>query len=232
MSFRGFDGGRQNGRVNLDRAWRLAFALAWDSALAGTTPVGAVVIDSGGAVVAEGRGRRYEPAMSGRQLSNSHVADAELNALALLAPERHYEDHALLTTLEPCCMCSGAAVQATIMTLRYAGRDPYAGTAHLQGTTPQARRRPILMLGPMSDVRGRFGELLHVVWLVNFGASRAVLVEQERGYPTSTRWPRTRHQSQSKLCATRSAPVTDAIGGQLSCCWPVNRASGSRRRLY
>ena len=39
------------------------------------------------------------------------------------------------------------------------------------------------MLGPMSDVRGRFGELLHVVWLVNFGASRAVLVEQERGIP-------------------------------------------------
>ena len=68
--FAGSTVGVRMGRVNLsDRAWRLAFALAWDSALAGTTPVGAVVIDSGGAVgVAEGRGRRYEPAMSGRQL--------------------------------------------------------------------------------------------------------------------------------------------------------------------
>ena len=204
-------GGRQNVEVNLDRAWGLAFALAWDSYLAGTTPVGAVVVDADDVVVAEARGRRYEPAMSSHQLSNSHVAHAELNALALLPPDRHYEDHTLLTTLEPCCMCSGAAVQATIMSLRYAGRDPYAGTAHLQVDTPHARRRPISMLGPLSDVRGRFAELLHVIWLVDFGASRAVLVEQERGIPDIYALATRSAADSIRALRDASAPVTDAM---------------------
>jgi tRNA(adenine34) deaminase len=169
--------------VDLDHAWGRAFALAWDSFVAGTTPVGAVVVDAAGIAVTEGRGRRYEAPTSGPQLAYCHVAHAELNALALLPPDRHYEDHTLLTTLEPCCMCLGAAVQATIMTLRYAGRDPYGGTAHIEVDTPQARRRPLSVVGPLPDVRGRFAELLHVLWLVDVGASPAVLAEQERGLP-------------------------------------------------
>jgi tRNA(Arg) A34 adenosine deaminase TadA len=36
-------------------------------------------------------------------------------------PTRHYEDHILVTTLEPCCMCLGAAVQSTITRLQFAG---------------------------------------------------------------------------------------------------------------
>lgn len=95
-----------------------AAALAWDSFLAGTTPVGAVVVDAAGVVVTEGRGRRYDAPTSGPQLSYCHVAHAELNAVALLPQDRHYEDRTLVTTLEPCCMCLGAALQATITTPR------------------------------------------------------------------------------------------------------------------
>jgi tRNA(Arg) A34 adenosine deaminase TadA len=197
--------------VNLDHAWVQAFALAWDGYLAGTTPVGAVVVDSAGVVVAEARGRRYDRAMVGRQLSNCHVAHAELNALALLPPDRHYEDHTLLTTLEPCCMCLGAAVQATIISLHYAGRDPYAGTAHLEVDTPQARRRPISMLGPLSDVRGRFAELLHVIWLVDYGASPAVLAEQERGIPEIYAVARRPAAGSIRALRDAAAPVSDAI---------------------
>ena len=80
-------------------------------------------------------------------------------------------------------MCLGAAVQTTVTTLRYGGRDPYGGTGHIEVDTPQARRRPLSVLGPLPDVRGRFSELLHVLWLVDFGASAAVLAEQERGIP-------------------------------------------------
>lgn len=169
--------------VDLEGAWERALELAWFSFLAGTTPVGAVVVNAAGDVVAEGRGRRYEDDASDRGLAHCHIAHAEINALALLPPENHYEDHALLTTLEPCCMCLGAAVQATITRLYFAGRDPYGGASRLVVDTPQARRRPLVVTGPLPGPRGRLAELLHVRFLVDFGAAEPVLAEQRRDLP-------------------------------------------------
>ena len=37
------------------------------------------------------------------------------------------------------------------------------------------------MTGPLPAPRGRFAELLHVRWLLDFGAAEAVLAEQRRG---------------------------------------------------
>jgi tRNA(adenine34) deaminase len=169
--------------VELDGAWQRALEQAWQSFLAGTTPVGAVVTDSVGEIVAEGRGRRYETADAGRQLSYCHIAHAEINALALLPPGRHYEDHLLLTTLEPCCMCLGAAVQATFTRLHFAGRDPYGGASGLVVDTPQARRRPLAVTGPLVGWAGRFAELLHVRWLLDYRAAEPVLDVQRQGLP-------------------------------------------------
>jgi tRNA(Arg) A34 adenosine deaminase TadA len=168
-----------------DVAWHRAMELAWQSFLAGTTPVGAVVADPAGHIVAEGRGRRYEHDDGTRgHLAYCHVAHAEINALAQLPPTRHYEDHVLLTTLEPCCMCLGAAVQSTITRLHFAGRDPYAGSSRLRIDTPQARRRPLHITGPLADPRGQFAELLHVRWLLDYGAAEPVLEAQQRGLTT------------------------------------------------
>jgi tRNA(Arg) A34 adenosine deaminase TadA len=169
--------------MDLDAAWHHALEQAWQSFLAGTTPVGAVVTDSVGEIVTEGRGRRYENTDAGRQLSYCHIAHAEINALALLPPGRHYEDHLLLTTLEPCCMCLGAAVQATITRLHFAGRDPYGGASGLVIDTPQALRRPLAVTGPLADWPGRFAELLHVRWLLDYRAAEPVLDVQRRGVP-------------------------------------------------
>jgi tRNA(Arg) A34 adenosine deaminase TadA len=169
--------------MELDEAWQRALDQAWQSFLAGTTPVGAVVTDPVGEIVAEGRGRRYENADGGRQLAYCHIAHAEINALALLPPGRHYEDHILLTTLEPCCMCLGAAVQATLTRLHFAGRDPYAGASGLVVDTPQARRRPLAVTGPLAGRPGRFAELLHVRWLLDVRAADPVLDVQRRGIP-------------------------------------------------
>ena len=170
----------------LDGAWHRTLELAWQSFLAGTTPVGAVVADPAGRVVAEGRGRRYEQDDGTRgQLAYCHIAHAEINALAQLPPTRHYEDHILLTTLEPCCMCLGAAVQSTITSLHFAGRDPYAGAALLRVETAQARRRPLVITGPLADSRGQFAELIHIRWLLDYGAAQPVLEAHERGIPES-----------------------------------------------
>jgi tRNA(Arg) A34 adenosine deaminase TadA len=166
-----------------DRAWERALDLAWDAFCSGTTPVGAVVTDAAGAIVAEGRGRRYEPAGPPGQLAGSHVAHAEINALARLGAGRHYEDHALLTTLEPCGMCHGAAVQASVGMLAYAGADPYAGTGRLDFAVPQTRRRPLRVTGPLPDVRGRLAELLHIAFLLQRPAAPHVLAAQQSALP-------------------------------------------------
>jgi tRNA(Arg) A34 adenosine deaminase TadA len=149
--------------------------LAWESFCAETTPVGAVVLAPDGTIAAEGRGRRFEPPVIDQQLAHTRIAHAELNALAVLPPTRSYEDHLLLTTLEPCCMCLGAAVQSTITTVHYAAPDPYGGSADLIIDTPQARRRPLALYGPVDDERGAFAEQLHLVWLLEAAAPDAVL---------------------------------------------------------
>lgn len=79
-------------------------------------------------------------------------------------------------------MCLGAAVQSTVTGLQYAGRDPYRGAAHVTVDTPQTRRRPLSVEGQLEDWRGRFAELLHVLWLLDVGAE-AVLAKQERSLP-------------------------------------------------
>ena len=172
---------------DVDNGWERALELAWDSFCGHTTPVGAVVLNSSGVIVAEGRGRRYEKTGPPRQLAGTHVAHAELNALAQLGADRHYQDHLLLTTLEPCGMCHGAAVQATVGSLAYAGSDPYAGTGDLVFGTPQARHRPLRVTGPLEDERGRLAELLHIVWILRLPAGPHVLAAQQAGLPARTR---------------------------------------------
>ena len=116
--------------MSLDVAWGRALELAWQSFVAGTTPVGAVVTDRGGDIVAEGRGRRYEHQDGTRgHLAYCHIAHAEINALAQLPPTRHYEDYSLLTTLEPCCMCVGAATRWRPAPPRAACSPSFAGVA-------------------------------------------------------------------------------------------------------
>lgn len=206
-------------QTEVSHGWERALELAWDAFCGQTTPVGAVVVDDSGAIVAEGRGRRYEKAGPPGQLAGSHVAHAELNALAQLSPDRHYLDHRLLTTLEPCCMCHGAAVQASVGSLAYAGADPYAGTGGLVFGTPQARRRPLQVTGPLDDERGRLAELLHIAWILRMPAGPHVLAAQQAGLPARTdlaRRPRIQ-QLFAEAAASRAslAEVRTALHGAL-----------------
>jgi tRNA(Arg) A34 adenosine deaminase TadA len=70
-------------------AWREAFELAWQAYVAGSPPVGAVVVDGDGTVVARGRSRRAERHAPANQLAGSRLAHAELNALAALPTDQH-----------------------------------------------------------------------------------------------------------------------------------------------
>jgi tRNA(adenine34) deaminase len=176
--------------LSVQRAWQQALDLAWEAFRAGTTPVGAVVVGADGSVVAAGRGRRYEATAPGGQLANSHIAHAEVNALAQLRSDRHWTDHLLLTTLEPCAMCHGAAVQATVGGIWYAAPDPYAGTGDLRLRTPQSSRRPLRIDGPLLGVHGAFATLLHLVWLIERRGAGHVVAVHERAMPVLSEYAR------------------------------------------
>ncbi len=85
-------------------------------------PIGAVLADANGTILAEAHNRR--------QQDRDPTAHAEL--LVLRAAARALGDWrlagcTLAVTLEPCCMCAGAIVLARIGTLLYGAADPKAG---------------------------------------------------------------------------------------------------------
>lgn len=85
-------------------------------------PVGAVVLDPNGTVVAA---RHNE-----RELTGDPTAHAEVLALrdaAVAAGSWHLDGHTLVVTLEPCAMCAGAAVNSRIGTVVYGAADVKAG---------------------------------------------------------------------------------------------------------
>jgi tRNA(adenine34) deaminase len=144
----------------LDPPWRRAFELAWEAYARGTTPVGAVVADGSGRIVAEGRNARYD---RGAPLAGSHIAHAEIGVLAGLSSEHSYPGHVLVTTLEPCVLCAGAAVMSNVGTVRFAGADPYGGASALPpGLNAHLRRGLTRFEGPREDALGLVAAALHV----------------------------------------------------------------------
>jgi tRNA(Arg) A34 adenosine deaminase TadA len=73
---------------------RRALELAWDAFRAGSLPVGAVLTDGNGVVVAEGRNRIGEGVAPPGRLRGTGIAHAEMDVLAQL-PMGDYSDHTL-----------------------------------------------------------------------------------------------------------------------------------------
>jgi tRNA(adenine34) deaminase len=114
---------------------RLALEAAGEATASGDVPVGAVLLDGDGRVVASDHNRREE-------LSDP-TAHAEM--LVIAARTREIEDwhltgHTLVVTLEPCAMCAGAAVLARLERIVYGAADLKAGAAWSLYNIPQDRR--------------------------------------------------------------------------------------------
>ena len=133
----------------LDLPWQAALEMAWEAYCAGTLPIGAVVADADGRIVARGRNRILDTSAPDGQVYNDMLAHAEINALLTLnidQESRHYS--ALYTTMEPCPLCMGAFYMSSVRTLHFAARDPYAGSVNLLGTTPYLSRKSIRVIPP------------------------------------------------------------------------------------
>ena len=88
----------------------------------GDVPVGAVVLDPAGRVVAV--------AGNEREVSQDPTAHAEVLALrraAEAAGTWRLDGHTLVVTLEPCTMCAGALVLARVERCVFGAYDPKAG---------------------------------------------------------------------------------------------------------
>ncbi len=133
----------------LDLPWQAALEMAWEAYCAGTIPIGAVVADADGRIIARGRNRILDTSAPDGQVYDDTLAHAEINALlALDIDQESRHQLALYTTMEPCPLCMGAFYMSSVRTLHFAARDPYAGSVNLLGTTPYLSRKPIRVIPP------------------------------------------------------------------------------------
>lgn len=118
-----------------ETAMRRALDAAVEAAASGDVPVGAVLLDSEGTVVAADRNRREE--------LGDPTAHAEILVLSRRAREIgnwRLDGHTLVVTLEPCAMCAGAAVLSRIDRIVYGAADLKAGAAWSLYNIPQDAR--------------------------------------------------------------------------------------------
>lgn len=113
----------------LDAAPRRALTLAHKALVAGGLPVGAVLVDAGGEIVAEGRNRAYDPPGGADVLQGTPLAHAELNVLAAVPTDRDLGADTLWSTHEPCSMCAAAAAFTGVGAVRHVAPDPWAVAA-------------------------------------------------------------------------------------------------------
>ncbi len=121
--------------ISKKQPMELALSLATEAAEEGDVPVGAVLVDGKGEVVAADRNRREE--------LRDPTAHAEMLVLSRRAREVgdwRLTGHTLYVTLEPCPMCAGAAVWARLDRIVYGAADFKAGAAWSLYNIPQDKR--------------------------------------------------------------------------------------------
>ena len=103
---------------------RLALAEAELALATGDVPVGAVLLDADGTVLAHGRNEREK--------HHDPTAHAEVVAIRRAAEARgdwHLTGTTLVVTLEPCVLCAGAILAARIPRVVFGAWDEKAGAA-------------------------------------------------------------------------------------------------------
>lgn len=130
-----------------------ALELARQAAKLGEVPVGAVVVNAEGEIVAE--------AFNERERAPSALAHAELTATGAACAKLgrwRLTGCTLYVTLEPCVMCAGAIVNARFDRVVYGARDLKAGAVEslyqILGDT-RLNHRPAVTGGVMAEECGR-----------------------------------------------------------------------------
>lgn len=102
---------------------REALRLAEEAAESGEVPVGCIITDENGLVIASGK--------NSREISSDATAHAEILAIREACRVRkswNLDGCTLYVTLEPCPMCAGAILNARISTVVYGAREEKSGS--------------------------------------------------------------------------------------------------------
>jgi tRNA(adenine34) deaminase len=101
---------------------RAALAEARLALRTGDVPIGAVVVDAGGAIIGTGHNER-----EAQGDPTAHAEVLALRAAASAVGQWRLTGCTLVVTLEPCTMCAGALVLARVDRLVYGAVDDKAG---------------------------------------------------------------------------------------------------------
>jgi tRNA(adenine34) deaminase len=138
-------GGRLTGyEASFAPAMRAALAEADAAVATEDVPVGAVILDEAGAIIARGRNRR--------EADDDPTAHAEIVAIRAAARAVggwRLDGLTLVVTLEPCTMCAGAITAARLGRLVYGAEDARAGAVGSLWDVVRDQR-----LGPRPEVIG------------------------------------------------------------------------------
>ena len=131
-----------------DAAMRQALEVATTARASGDVPIGAVVLDESGDVIATGvnvRERDHDP--------TGHAEVVALRAAAERRGEWRLSGCTLVVTLEPCTMCAGAIVLSRVDRLVFGAYDDKAGAAGSLWDVVRDRRlnhRPEVVAGVLA----------------------------------------------------------------------------------
>lgn len=103
----------------------VALAQAHAAAARGEVPVGAVLVDDLGNILAQDGNRVIEQCDPA-----GHAEMVVLRSAALRQANYRLPGTTLYVTLEPCAMCAGAMIHARIARLVYGAADPKSGAIH------------------------------------------------------------------------------------------------------
>ncbi|WP_407570021.1 nucleoside deaminase [Deinococcus altitudinis] len=107
-----------------------ALRLAREAQELGSSPVGAVLVDAGGKVIAEGQNRTGEK-FGPERVGGMALAHAEMDAFFRAGKLEDPENLTLYTSLEPCLMCGGGSALLQIGRVVWATEDAWGGSGRL-----------------------------------------------------------------------------------------------------
>ena len=149
---------------------RLALATAEEGMLAGEAPIGCVLARGDGTIVA-----RAFNAMNRTQNKTAHAEIMAFAAAAGLVPLAA-RDLLMVSTLEPCVMCTGAAMESAVATIVYALPAPAdSGTRRVRPPESPESTMPHIV----GHILARESRRLFERWLMDHGTSpQATYVRQ------------------------------------------------------
>jgi tRNA(adenine34) deaminase len=119
---------------SIHRDWMgRAIELAGIAGERGDIPVGAIIVDSQGSLLAQAGNRKER-----EQDATAHAEILALRAASQVRQSWRLNDCTLYVTLEPCPMCAGAIIQARIGLLVYGIDDPKSGAIRTVANIPDS----------------------------------------------------------------------------------------------